>query len=366
MNGEFSSKFQLVDSHSTSIKYLEQQMNQISVVLNQRKSGTFLSDMVENPQNDGSCMVIATHSGKVLLGLSVGKSVIDNMVEFDEKKKGDHSVESKKLDNQWKTDELEKDKGKKGEAIVKLISKPLPPFPYLLKNKLYDTKFSKFMAMQKQLTVNMPLVEALEQMLGYAKFMKDFVTKKRTVSYELVDNFLHCSIILTRSLVQIKVYHGAFTIPSTIRSLDIAKALCDLRASINLVPLVVYKNLGLGDPTPTNMRLVMADRSVKQLVGILYDMLVKVDSFILFADFVILDCEVDFEVPIILFRPFLKINIILIDLRAYELKFRINDEVVQFDIYHSMKQHKEMSVFSIVYVYFKDEREVPIEEKFIV
>ena len=49
----------------------------------------------------------------------------------------------------------------------------------------------------------------------------------------------------------------------------------------------------------------MADRTVKRPIGILHDVLVKVESFIFPADLVILDCEVDFEVPIILGRPLL-------------------------------------------------------------
>ena len=77
------------------------------------------------------------------------------------------------------------------------------------------------------------------------------------------------------------------------------KALCDLGASINLMPLSIYKKLGLGDPKPTAMRLLMVDRTVKRPIGILHDVLVKVESFIFPTDFVILDCEVNFEVPII-------------------------------------------------------------------
>ena len=84
-----------------------------------------------------------------------------------------------------------------------------------------------------------------------------------------------------------------------------AKALCDLAASINLMPLSIYKKLGLGYPKPTAMWLLMADRTVKRPIAILYDVLLKVESFIFPADFVILNCEVDFEVPIILGMPFL-------------------------------------------------------------
>ncbi|XP_047257478.1 uncharacterized protein LOC124889571 [Capsicum annuum] len=240
-------------------------------------------------------MAISTRSGKVLSGPSVGKPVIDDVVELDEEAEDEHPVEFEKLDNDdipsnhQETDELEKDKGKKGETVV-------------------------------QLTLNGPLVEALEQIPGYAKFMKDLITKKKTVSYELVDNLHHCNAISTRSLVQKKANPGAFTIPCTIRSLDFTKALCDL----------------------------------------------GVTNFIFPTDFVILDCEVDFEVGIILGRSFLTTGSVLNDLWANELQFRLNDEVVQFYICQSMKQHKKMSVFSIIDVYYEDKREVPIEEKFVV
>ena len=115
----------------------------------------------------------------------------------------------------------------------------------------------------------------------------------------------YCSAFATRSLVQKKEDSGAFTIPYTVGSLHFAKALCDMGASINLMPLSIYKKLGLGDTKPTAMRLLMADRTVKRPIGILHDVLVKVESFTFPTDFVILDCEVDFQVSIILGRPFL-------------------------------------------------------------
>ena len=54
-----------------------------------------------------------------------------------------------------------------------------PPFPQRLSKKTKDGKYRRFITMLKQLSINVPLVEALEQMPGYAKFMKDLVTKKR-------------------------------------------------------------------------------------------------------------------------------------------------------------------------------------------
>ncbi|XP_075499282.1 uncharacterized protein LOC142537670 [Primulina tabacum] len=68
--------------------------------------------------------------------------------------------------------------------------------------------------------------------------------------------------------------------------LDAQFALCDLCASINLMPLSVFRKLGLGEPKPTRMSLQLADRSVKYLRGVIEDVLVKVDKFIFPADFV--------------------------------------------------------------------------------
>ncbi|XP_070030195.1 uncharacterized protein [Nicotiana sylvestris] len=109
---------------------------------------------------------------------------------------------------------------------------------------------------------------------------------------------------------------GAFTIPCTIGSADFAKAFCDLGASINLMSYSVFKTLGIGQPRPTSMRLQMAARSTKRPLGIIDDVLVRVDKFILPVDFVILDCEVDYEVPIILGRPFLAMGKPLVDVEV--------------------------------------------------
>ena len=73
------------------------------------------------------------------------------------------------------------------------------------------------------------------------------------------------------------------------------------------------------------MRLLMADRILKRPIGILHDVLVKVESFIFQADFVILDCEVDFEVPIIPGRPFLATGRALVDMDKGQMTFWLNN-----------------------------------------
>ena len=79
--------------------------------------------------------------------------------------------------------------------------------------KTEDGKYRCFITMLKQLSINVPLVEDLEQLPGYANFNKDLVTKKRSVTFEDDDRMQHCSAVTTRSLVQKNKHPCAFTFP---------------------------------------------------------------------------------------------------------------------------------------------------------
>ncbi|GJW11234.1 reverse transcriptase domain-containing protein [Tanacetum coccineum] len=101
--------------------------------------------------------------------------------------------------------------------------------------------------------------------------------------------------------------------------LDECLALADLGASINLVPLSVWKKLPLPELTPTRMTLELANRSVAYPVGVAEDVFVKVGKFHFLADFVVVDYDVDPRVPLILERPFLRTTRALIDEHGEEL-----------------------------------------------
>ena len=73
---------------------------------------------------------------------------------------------------------------------------------------------------------------------------------------------------------------GSFTIPCTIEEFEFQKALCDLGASINLMPYSIAKKLSLGEITPTNVTLQMADTTLAKPEGIIEDVMVKVGKFI--------------------------------------------------------------------------------------
>ena len=59
------------------------------------------------------------------------------------------------------------------------MPRPPPPFPQRLLKKTEDGKYRRFITMLKQLSINVPFVEALEKMPGYAKLMNDLLIEKR-------------------------------------------------------------------------------------------------------------------------------------------------------------------------------------------
>ncbi|XP_068500477.1 uncharacterized protein [Phaseolus vulgaris] len=198
------------------------------------------------------------------------------------------------------------------------------PYPHAPSRKNIEGQFVRFCEILKQLEIIIPFTEASEHMPTYARFMKELLTKKRRLKEQgIVELEAGCSAIIKKSLPQKSKDPGSFTLPVTIRNFTVAKALLDLGASINLMPLSMLKKIGDVEIFPTRMTLQLADRSIKYPHGIVEDLLVKVDKFYFPVDFVIMDIEEDVEVPLILGRPFLKTAKIMIDVDEGKLKREI-------------------------------------------
>nr|GEU61721.1 reverse transcriptase domain-containing protein [Tanacetum cinerariifolium] len=112
------------------------------------------------------------------------------------------------------------------------------------------------------------------------------------------------------------------------------KALADLGASINLMPLSVWKKLGLPDLIPTCMTLELANHAICTPDGIVRDVFVPVGKFTFPADFVVVDYESDPKVLLILGRPFLITARSLIDVHGEEMILRVGDEGLTLNMKH--------------------------------
>ena len=114
--------------------------------------------------------------------------------------------------------------------------------------------------MFKKLEISIPFANALAQMHNYVNFMKEIMSKKKKLnSVGTVNLSKNCNAIIQRKFPEKLKDPGSFTIPCIIGEHTFSKALCDLGASINLMPLLVAKKLNLGEITPTTLSLEMAD-----------------------------------------------------------------------------------------------------------
>jgi len=134
---------------------------------------------------------------------------------------------------------------------------------------------------------------------------------------------------------------GAFTIPCTIGKVSVGRALCDLGASINLMPISMMQKLGCGEPKPTRMTLTLADHTISYPYGVLEDVLVQVNELVFRADLVILDMTEDEDMSLLLGRPFLATGHALIDVELGELMLRFKNEQVVFNIFEAIKHRTE-------------------------
>nr|GEV21849.1 reverse transcriptase domain-containing protein [Tanacetum cinerariifolium] len=142
----------------------------------------------------------------------------------------------------------------------------------------------------------------------------------------------NCSAMLLKKLPGKLGDPGKFLIPCDFSGMDVCHALVDLGASINLMPLSIWKKLSLPKLTPTRMTLELADRSITRPKGVAKDVFVKVGKFHFLTDFVVIDFEAGPRVPLILGRSFLRTARALIDVYGEEITIWVNDKAVTFNL----------------------------------
>nr|KYP56300.1 hypothetical protein KK1_002537 [Cajanus cajan] len=242
-----------------SIKNLEVQVGQLAKQLADMSGGPFSANTMTNPKE--YCQAITTRSGKVVgedVGVSENNEDAENEGENNELKEVEEEIEKNEEENnkseiinsekQKEKNGVEKEKKKKkGKEVISTV--PIQNLPY-----------------------------------SHAPSKKE-KERQRMLEEETVELEAGCSAIIQKSLPQKSRDPGSFTLPVSIGNLSVGKALLDLGASINLMPLSMLKKIGEVEVRPTRMTLQLADRSIKIPHGIVEDMIVKVDKFVFGYDF---------------------------------------------------------------------------------
>ncbi|XP_061347544.1 uncharacterized protein LOC133293048 [Gastrolobium bilobum] len=194
----------------------------------------------------------------------------------------------------------------------------------------------------RKVEVNIPLLDAIQQIPRYAKFLKELCTNKRRLKRDERVSVIQNVSALIQPIPKKCQDPGTFTIPCIIENSVFHDCMLDFGASINVMPEFVYKSLGLGPLRATGIIVQLANKSSVHPSGVVEDILVRVNNLIFPADFYVLGMEG--ETPsstIILGRPFTKTARTKIDVHAGTFSMEFGDSMVNFNIFDAMKYPRE-------------------------
>ncbi|XP_052203084.1 uncharacterized protein LOC127808556 [Diospyros lotus] len=321
----------------TSIKQLENQISQLATSVSRLEaqgSGKLPSQTVVNPRENVS--VIMLRSGKEF------DIPVQNPIELDKKTQKEEAENEAIISSKVIS-----------QTIVHNSDKPNPlPFPSRLSKSKKEDQEKDILEIFRKVEVNIPLLDAIKQVPRYAKFLKELCTNKRKLKgNEKVSMGENVSAILQKKLPPKCKDPGMFTIPCKVGNVKIEKAMLDLGASINVMPLSVYSSLNIGPLKETCMTIQLADRSNVYPEGVLEDVLVQVNELVFPIDFYVLNMEEDDSsnlAPILLGRPFIKTARTKIDVHDGTLTMEFDREIVKFNIFDNMRYPNDVqSTFSI-------------------
>ncbi|KAG7567974.1 Integrase catalytic core [Arabidopsis thaliana x Arabidopsis arenosa] len=336
-------KFEALNS---KVKYMESQAASTSAP---KHPGQLPGKAIQNPREYANA--IQLRSGRELRA----RPNQDPVTEDSEIQEGEDSIQNEtpvddttKLDqdtpprDQAKSPQIEKptvDKGKK-KAFVPPPYKPKIPFPGRFKRDIIEKYRAMFAKHIKELEVRMPLIDAFMLIPDSHKFLKDMVMERIQEVQGMVVLSHECSAIIQKKIIPKKLGDpGSFTLPCSLGPLFFNKCLCDLGASVSLMPLSVARRLGFNRYKSCQIQLILADRSVRVPHGMLEDLPVRIGRVEIPTDFVVLEMDEEPKDPLILGRPFLATAGALIDVRRGKIDLNLGEDFkMTFDITKTMKK----------------------------
>ncbi|XP_070054461.1 uncharacterized protein [Nicotiana tomentosiformis] len=357
---------QLLKNLGTGLRSLERQVGLIATILSERIPGTMSADTENNPKE--TVNVVTLRSGQVLKDpTQIHKEAAPEKESGKELKIEDDNKKTKKKKGKKGSEKKKKEEtSRREESNEERKHMPALPFPQKLYREKLDKQFERFLDMLKQVNVNLLFTEVLSQMPAYAKFLKDILTKKRKIEETPVVKLTeHCSAILQNKLPQKYGDPGNFTIPCSLGSLSFDKSLCDLGASINLMPLSIYRKLEkeIEEIRSVPISLQLADQMTITPEGIVGDVLVRVDKFVFPVDFIVVNMEENKEVPLILGRPFLVTCRAILDMHDRKLMLRVGEEMVNFEMNIATGVKNEKPSTSVEWKVKSSKEKGPVIEK---
>ncbi|CAN6548172.1 unnamed protein product [Malus baccata var. baccata] len=333
---------------------LEKQVGQIAEFMGQfREQGKLPSSTVVNPKGGfESAKAIMLRSGKEVgtdPQLSKSAQREDEKLQFEEEDQAKATARKEAPLPQPPTSPNPSNPSKSGKmGLISVNTNHIPPnvpFPRMFMQSKKEEVEKDILETFRNVQVNIPLLDAIKQVLRYAKFLKELcTTRKRISTKEVVKVGENISAILQRKLPPKCKDPGSFTIPYVIGNTRFESAMLDLGASINVMPYSIYASINLGELKNDGVIIQLADRSNAYPNGVLEDVLVQVNHLIFPADYYVLEMDESDHtpsLPILLGRPFMKTARTKIDVFNGTLRMEFDGEVINFNLSDSMKYPSE-------------------------
>ncbi|XP_021714620.1 uncharacterized protein LOC110716099 [Chenopodium quinoa] len=288
---------------------MEGQLAQIAQQVGSSSSnpgGQFPSTTVMNPKEQAKSITLIMEGGyeTPIMRENVAKKGDEGDSWVDESEfENEVSEEARGRSKMSDEGASKRDEGEvKSQAPLRAYE-PHIPFPHRMIEKKLNEKLSKFLDEMEGLQSNIPLLHALSQMPTYAKFLKNILSNKSRLEES-----------------------DSISLPTEISAIPQN----ELPENVSLMPLSMAKRLNLGEISPTKMSIQLADRSVKVPLGVLKDIPIQVGKVLVPCDFVIMEMDEDFKIPLILGRPFLKTAGVNIDMKKGRLTLNVGHERISF------------------------------------
>ncbi|GKD07702.1 reverse transcriptase domain-containing protein [Tanacetum coccineum] len=249
--------------------------------------------------------------------------------------------------------------------IPKSLPKPNIPYPSRRDDQKSrdkaSNKMEKIFKIFQDLRFDISFADALLLMPIFAPTIKCLLmNKEKLLELAKIPLNENSSAMLLKKLPEKLGDPGKFLIPCNFPGMDVCHALADLDASINLMPLSIWKKLSLLELTPTRMTLELADRLITYSKGLAEDVFVKVGKFHFLTDFIVVDFEADPRVPLILGKSFLRTDRALIDVYGEEITLWVDNEAVTFNLdqttIYSSTNDKSVNRIDIIDAVYEENR----------
>ncbi|XP_042019209.1 uncharacterized protein LOC121767074 [Salvia splendens] len=233
-----------------------------------------------------------------------------------------------------------KETGEYSKGDSPSMVKQVKPFPYGGEAKKKKDEPVDFMDIFGKLEINLSFLQALKLPI-FSKFFKEFIVGKTKPSDKILIGE-NVSVVIQKPRMPSKhTDPGMFTLPISNGDIRIEHAMCDQGASINVLPLFIYKRLvGVGI-VDTKVVIQLADRSCICPEEVLENVIVKVHDFLYRADFHVIKMSENESAEssgVLLGRPFLRTANTIIDVFDGTICLDYHGEKYTFSIDEAMKK----------------------------